>query len=192
MLAVLLSPCATRDQVTWPKNLLPVRYVYVQIRRDENRAIEQYREFDGPCKVVSTGTRQWTSEQFEGVKERFKRAGVHNGQLIIPSEEGSFDSPVSFLDVHTSKFSFDLHTMYLRFRWSGEQKTEDPVTEKALSEWQRLLLEATPVVQTKSGIAEITRIAQDCGKDWPERLSQWVCSDSREIIRHEQADKTVR
>ena len=79
---------------------------------------------------------------------RFRRAGVltGHGQLMLVSEEGSVDSPVSFLEVHTSEYTFDLSTMYLRFRWSGEMKTEDPVTAKVLDEWQRSLREATPAV----------------------------------------------
>jgi len=192
MLTVLLSRCVKQEQITTTKNLLPVRYIYALIRRDGDKASVQYREFDGSCRVVSVGAGQWTAEQFEGVKERFKRAGIQSGQLIALNEEGSADLPVSFLKVRTSEYNFDLYTMYLRFRWSGEMKTEDPVSAKALDEWQRLLREATPVVQTKSGIEEITRIADNCAKDWPPSLSSWVCSEARKVTHEQSGNETVK
>jgi hypothetical protein len=46
MLAVFLSPCVKQEQITWPKNLLPVRDIYALIRRDGDKASVQYREFD--------------------------------------------------------------------------------------------------------------------------------------------------
>jgi hypothetical protein len=46
MLAVLLSPCVKQEQITWLKNLLPVRDIYALIRRDGDKASVQYREFD--------------------------------------------------------------------------------------------------------------------------------------------------
>lgn len=192
MLAVLLSPCVKQEQITGPKNLLPVRYIYSLIRRDGDKASVQYREFDASCRAVSVGAGQWTAEQFGDVEKRFRRAGIKTGQLVIPNEEGSLDFPVSFLKLHTSEYNFDFYTMYLRFRWSGEMKIEDPVIAKALDEWQRLLREATPAVQKKSGIEEILKIADNCGKDWPPSLSSWVCGEAREVTHQQRADETVK
>jgi hypothetical protein len=82
--------------------------------------------------------------------------------------------------------------MYLRFRWTGEMKTEDPITEKALDEWQKLLREATPAVQTRAGIEEIVKIANDCAKGWPSSFRSAVCSEAQDLTRQERAKKTAR
>jgi hypothetical protein len=180
-LAVLRSSCLDLHQ-PGPEDLLPVRYVYSFIRRDDDRASVQYREFDANCRSVSSANGQWTIAQFEDAKRRFKEIGVKNGEFVAPGESSGNLLPVSFLKVRSSGYDIDLYTMYLRFRWAGTLTTNDPMTAKALNVWRDVLAEATPPVQTKLGIEEVKRIADNCAKDWPASFNAGVCHDAQQIV----------
>lgn len=183
MLAVLRSQCTTQARANLPKDLLPVRYIYVLIQQNDGGEQVEYREFDGTCRVVTTATSQWTFEQFEAAKKRIKLTGIQSGQSVAPSESSGNDLPVSFLRVHTPEYNIDFYTMYLRFRWTGEMKTEDPGMAKALDEWHALLNQATPAERTRLGITEITKIANNCASDWPPSFRAWICSEARQIVK---------
>jgi hypothetical protein len=192
MLAVLRSRCAEQAHIDGSIEFLPVRYVYALVLRDGTKVSVQYREFDGPCKVVSADAGQWTLEQFEDAKIWLKRTGIGNGQFLAPSESSGDGLPVSFLKVRAPDYDLDVYTMYLRFRWTGEMKTENPVIAKALDEWKALLREATPVAPKKSGIEEIVRISDNCAKDWPPSFNSSVCSEARQITQQPRAYDTGR
>jgi hypothetical protein len=180
-LAVLPSSCVDPHQ-SGPEDLSPVRYVYSFIRRDDDRARVQYREFDANCRSVSTANGQWTIAQFEDAKRRFKEIGINNRELVAPGESSGNLLPVSFLKVRSSAYNIDLYTMYLRFRWAGTLTANDAMTAKALNVWRDLLAEATPPGQTKSGIEEVKRIADNCAKDWPASFNASVCRDAQQTV----------
>jgi hypothetical protein len=184
MRAVVLSECPQPNQPQHRRDLLPVQFVYARIQRIGDKVTAQYWRFDEAYKRVSIGSEDWSTDQLGRAIGKLKSTGARDRDFIAPSESSGEDLPVSFLKVRSAGFNFDAYTMWLRFRWAGEMKTDNPLTTNVLDAWKSLLQQATPERPTQSGIEAIRNIAGNCAEGWPPDIKGWVCEAAQHIAHH--------
>jgi hypothetical protein len=167
---------------TEPQDLWPVRIIYAYVERVGGAVSIEYREFDEACKRTSSRSGKWTPQQFDDATTRLKRAGMRNGGTIALAESSGNELPFSFLKLLSAEFSAEIYTMYLRFRWTGEMGTDNPVASKVLDEWRSLLQEASPAAARGASKGEsIAELVRECARGWPKSLQSWVLSEARKV-----------